>query len=339
MTVFDKIAGQDNVVEILKSQINNKKTSHAYLFEGSSGCGKLACAKEFAKALFNDEKFYDAINNNTHPDVKILSPDGVQSYLAKQIKDLVSDSGLAPIQAIHKVYIIKDADKLGMAGANAFLKTLEEPAPHTCFVLLANNKDNVLPTILSRCQILSFNQLPYDNALNYVKDNSNLNMADAKKALDLFGGNTGKAIEFCNNQNLQDLADEVINLIENLQSLSDWQTIIRSQDIFHKIQEIVDVRKNDLDTQIKDLIDVLESPALSLVEEQNKRALTNLQKELLFLICSCIKLYYRNQMTDSQSTTTQILKINALDEIEDNLKYNISAQNFCDVVFLRLKRI
>lgn len=221
MAYFDKILGQKSVCDKLMSQINNGKTSHAYLFEGPDGCGKISCAKEFAKALLNNPKFDASIEADTHPDVKILKPQGMQTYLSKQIKDLVADSSLAPIQAEYKVYIVIDADRLGSAGANAFLKTLEEPTEHTCFILLTSNQNNVLPTILSRCQTIKFNQLPADKAVEFVANNSRCEKQDAKVALDLFGGNTTKAIRYCLNQNMHDFTDEIENLIENLNTLND----------------------------------------------------------------------------------------------------------------------
>lgn len=334
---FKDIVGQDLAVKILQSQLSDKKTSHAYLFCGPLGCGKFDCAKAFAKTLEGD-KFAEAIDAGSFTDFRVYEPQGVQSYLASQIKEIVKDSVLAPIVGTHKIYVIKNAESLGTSAANAFLKTLEEPSNNVCFILLANNEDNVLPTIASRCQIIKFKQLPFEVSLDYVKSNSGASEDDCKNALLLFGGNTNKAVEFCLDQNLQDFYSEIVDTLDAIDEIDDWDCLLRSADIVNKSNEIVSVYKSELEEKTKELSEVLERSAISLIEDQNKRNTGNKQKELLYLFCSIIKMYYRNRIKDNMQDK-YIMRINALNDIEQDLAYNISSQNFCDVVLLKLKRI
>lgn len=334
---FKDIVSQDFAVQVLRAQLKEKKTSHAYLFAGPVGCSKLKCAKAFAKTLLG-EKFEEQIENDTFVDVKIYEPQGVQSYLSSQIKEIVKDSVLAPIQAQHKIYILKHAESLGTAAANAFLKTLEEPSKNVCFILLANNVNNVLPTIVSRCQIINFKQLPYDDALSIVQENSGASIDDCDKALYLYGGNPSKAIDFCLDQNLQDYYSEIIDLTSNVDNIDDWDCLLRCSDIVNKANEIVAVYKTELEEKTKDLVDVLERSAISIIEEQNKRSVSAKQNELMYLFCSIIKMYYRDLLKDSNQQK-YISRINCVNDFEQNLSYNISSQNFCDVVMLKLKRI
>lgn len=338
MDYFENISDQEFACKLLKNQLANNRTSHAYLFCGPAGSGKLECAKAFAKTLLGDN-FAQSIDNNVQPDVLICYPEGIHGYLIGQIKNIVNDSNLAPIQSKKKVYIINDADKLSSAAANAFLKTLEEPAIHICFILLANSSDNVLPTIVSRCQVITFKSIPYEKAVNKVQKGAGCALDDAKKALNLYGGNVERAINFCLNQNTQDFYSEVLNIIQSIDSLSDWDLLMRSNDLVSKIKEIVSSRKADLDNRTKEMSEILEKSAISIIEDQNKRNLAAVQRELLSLFCSTIKLYYRDLLLDKKFEARASAVLNLLSEIETNLSYNISAQNFCDVVLLKVKSL
>lgn len=335
---FENIKGQDIVCKILQSQIDSNKISHAYLFCGPAGCGKLACAKALAKNL-EGQNFSEKIENNTCPDVKIINPQGVNGYLIGQIKDIVKESNLSPIQTKYKIYIIRDSEKLGTASANAFLKTLEEPSKNVCFILLANDENNVLPTIVSRCQKFKFKALPYEIAVKTVQKESGCALEDAKLALDLFGGDTTKAIEFCLNQNTLDFYDEVKDIYMNLNTYSDWEILKRSADLASKINEIVDSFKAKLDDNIKSLSDVLEKSGLSLIEDQNKRDVNSARKDLLYLFCASLKFEIRQELNSKTDKEKQIRRLNEIAKFEQNLAYNIGMQNFCDVVLLKLKRI
>lgn len=333
---FENIQGQDFVCKTLMQQLNFDKFSHAYLFIGAHGSGRLNCAKAFAKTLLG-QNFESQIETDVHPDVKIYNPQGASSYLVEQIKEIVSDSILAPMQAKYKVYIICEAEKLNSASANAFLKTLEEPSDNTCFILLANNLDNVLPTIVSRCQVLKFNAIPYKDSIDYVVKESGAAHDDAKLALDLYGGNAAKAIVFCLDQNMIDFHSEIIYTLDEIDNLSDWELLQKSNDIVVKINEIIDVYKANLEAKTDDLAEVLEPSAISLLKKQNSRNITSKQKELLLLFCSCIKLYLRDKIQHIQNTEDLVYTLNVLDEIEQDLSYNINMQNFCDVVLLNVK--
>ena len=335
---LENIVGQEHVVKLLNTQLEAEQTSHAYLFAGPVGSGRLECAKAMAAALLGDE-FADKIANDTCVDVKIYEPQGVQTYLAGQIKEIVKDSNLAPIQAKQKVYIIREAEKLGTSAANAFLKTLEEPSTEVCFILLANNAENVLPTITSRCQLINFKQIPKEMAILHIQQEGGCARDDAENALKLFGGDTEHAIEFCLDQNLQDLYHEAVDVVKNADIMSDWEVLQRSKDIVSKISEVVEVHKKNLEDKTKELTEVLDPHAISIINDQNKRSVSAKQFELLHLFCASIKFYFRNLLLNNNSSEKYIAKLERVNEIEQNLAYNIAPQNFCDVCLLELKRI
>ncbi|WP_337288979.1 DNA polymerase III subunit delta', partial [Candidatus Methylomirabilis sp.] len=99
------------------------------------------------------------IANGLHPDVQVIEPDGATVKI-EQIRTLEADAALVPYEAKWKIFILDRAERMTEQAANALLKTLEEPARGTVFILLASTVSALLPTIVSRCQAVTFSPLP-----------------------------------------------------------------------------------------------------------------------------------------------------------------------------------
>ena len=161
-------ATQPNVVRMLTNSIKKDRIAHAYLFEGGRGTGKKNVSIQLAKSYFcmnkNEAEPCNAcveckrIESGNHPDVYILSPDGL-SLKKEQIKDLQREFSKKSVESKGKIYIIEHADKMTNQAANSLLKFLEEPGGRTIAILLTEQVQQILPTILSRCQILNFRPL------------------------------------------------------------------------------------------------------------------------------------------------------------------------------------
>lgn len=159
---------QPNVVRMLKNSILKDRIAHAYLFEGGRGTGKKAVGIQLAKSFFCINKTgaepcnscieCRRIDSGNHPDVHFLSPDGL-SLKKEQIKDLQKEFSKKSVESKGKIYIIEHADKMTNQAANSLLKFLEEPGGQTIAVLLTEQVQQIIPTILSRCQILNFRPL------------------------------------------------------------------------------------------------------------------------------------------------------------------------------------
>ncbi|HCJ66735.1 MAG TPA: DNA polymerase III subunit delta' [Elusimicrobia bacterium] len=171
---FSHILGQERVIEILKRLFAGNRFPQGLLFYGPSGVGKRTTALELAKALnclsVNGKQLMvndfpcdtclscQKIDKGIHPDVRIISPEK-ETIGIDQIRELNRDSQWKPFEGSYKVYILEKTEKLTQEAANSFLKTLEEPPPQVLFVLISENKDTLLPTILSRCWVLPFSGL------------------------------------------------------------------------------------------------------------------------------------------------------------------------------------
>ena len=170
-TSFDDVIGQDHVTTTLKNAIENKKVAQSLLFCGPRGVGKKTCARIVAK-MVNNLEWNDPLKNNN--DLNIYELDAASNNSVDDIRNLIEQVRYAPQSGKFKVYIIDEVHMLSNAAFNAFLKTLEEPPSYAIFILATTEKNKVIPTILSRCQIHDFNRIEIDDIKNRLKKISEL---------------------------------------------------------------------------------------------------------------------------------------------------------------------
>ena len=172
---FTDIVGQGPITQTLINAVANERTSHAYLFCGPRGTGKTSTARVLAKALnctMRPPGVGDpcgACNNCRAVDdgsfIDIIEVDAASNRGIDEMRDLREKVRFAPTVGRNKVYIIDEAHQLTEAAVNAFLKTLEEPPPHSVFILATTEPDKLLATITSRCQRFDFRRIsPQDVA-------------------------------------------------------------------------------------------------------------------------------------------------------------------------------
>lgn len=170
MNYFEEIIGQERVIANLQKALDGGHINHAYLFMGPTGVGKFYTARALAQAMIiGDDPAGEAYwREQVHPDFMLIEkPENKTQIGIEQItRELEPWLALKPYRAQRRVVIIKDAHLLSLPAANALLKTLEEPPAYAVMILVAD-ENNLLETIVSRCQLLRFSSLTDSDIKKY----------------------------------------------------------------------------------------------------------------------------------------------------------------------------
>ena len=204
---FNNILGQEFAKKYITNSIRNNKINHAYMFEGIDGIGKNLFAKELGKILINID------NAESSPDYITIEPTGSSIKIA-QIRELQSDIIIKP-HSNYKIYVINKAQKMTVESQNALLKTLEEPPEYAIIILITNNKESLLPTIKSRCEIIKFLPISIMELKKYLMDRG----VDEKRALLLANfsrGSIEKALELSESSDFTMMRDDIQNYIQHI---------------------------------------------------------------------------------------------------------------------------
>ena len=185
-STFRSVVGQQSLTHTLKTAIASGRLAHAYLFCGPRGVGKTTCARIFAKTINCEHPTPEGEACNECPSCKAFNEqrsyninelDAASNNSVDNIRDLTEQVRIPPQTGRYRVFIIDEVHMLSQAAFNAFLKTLEEPPEYAIFILATTEKQKVIPTILSRCQIYDFARITVPDIvqqLQYVCEQENI---------------------------------------------------------------------------------------------------------------------------------------------------------------------
>lgn len=298
---FEKIRGQRFAKKYLSNSIKLNMISHAYMFEGPEGVGKNTMARELATTLLEMENLFNS------PDYIEINPTGNSIKIA-QIRNLQSDILVKPYKS-YKIYVINEAQKMTVEAQNALLKTLEEPPKYAIIILITNNKESLLDTIKSRCEIIKFTPIPLVEVADYLTQTG----VDKKRALLLANfsrGSMQKAIELSESEEFHIMRDEVQKYVEIFLTGSMLDII----DIQSSIENYKDNIMNVLDLLVNYFRDIM-----MVKENIDSSMIINLDR-LIFIKNMSVKITY--------SQLSKIIDIieETKNKLRSNCNFNISIQ-------------
>lgn len=185
---FSKLVGNDLAKNALQRMAQQHAVPSTLLFYGPDGVGKGKFALAFAELLMGKT------NKLHHPDLHQYFPEGKSAiHTMESMRGLIDEVALPPFEAPVKVFILHDAHQMLPYSSNALLKTLEEPSPHSYFILLTNSLDAMLPTIVSRCRKIPFFPIPQSAIETLVREQWQKSPEEARRVAFLSHGSLAKA--------------------------------------------------------------------------------------------------------------------------------------------------
>ena len=339
------------------------RVAHAYLFVGAPGSGKTKAAQALAGALVCPQGGCGScdecirVKHRTHPDVHRYAPGSATGYLVEQVRAIIDDVALAPVRGTRKVYVLERAEQLSASSANALLKTLEEPPASCTFILLASTADAVLPTIRSRCQVLSFELLSADAAEHAVTQATGASPEDARVALALTGS-PERAAEYLRSKARQDVRRRVVQALSELSRMDEWEVLVAARELAEAVRVPLEDVKAAQEALAEQNSDFLTPAALKELEARNKReqsarersgmmeAIASAESLLRDVLVRCEGAgqlvnadvsHVVGRLASSLDSTQVLRALDACSQAADDLAHNVSPQLTLEVWLLNIK--
>ena len=227
---YSGLIGQEDLVSVLKNVVSEDRVSHAYIIQGEKGSGKgllahlfamgIQCEKDYSEPCMECESCTKAIRGN-HPDIITVHHEKPETISVEDIRrQVVDDVQIKPFSYPHKVYIIHDAHKMTVQAQNALLKTLEEPPEYAVLILTAENAEALLPTVRSRCVILSMRPVCDGDVASYLMREMKMPDYQAEIYAALARGNIGRAIEMVRSESFAEKMSESLRYLADSKEIT-----------------------------------------------------------------------------------------------------------------------
>jgi DNA polymerase III subunit delta' len=237
------VYGHDWAVEHLRKALANGRVRHAYLITGSESLGKETLARAFAMALnctHADEalrpcgecRSCQRIASGNHPDVLYAEHDPATGALRiEEVRSVMQRLALKPYEARYRIAIFRDFHHARPQAQDALLKTLEEPAPHAVLILLAPSSESLLPTIISRSQVLTLRPVPQATIQTVLMERRGVDAQQADLLARLSGGRIGWAFQVAADPAMLEQRQVALGLLEDVLAGTRAQRFALAEDL------------------------------------------------------------------------------------------------------------
>ncbi|NBI86236.1 DNA polymerase III subunit delta [Lachnospiraceae bacterium] len=252
---FSGIIGHERIIEYFGNAITMDKVSHAYILNGPDKSGKMMLAEAFAAALQCEEggtapcgacRSCRQADGRNQPDIIYVTHEKPNTLGVDDIRTQVNDDiALKPYSSRHKVYIIDEAEKMNVQAQNALLKTIEEPPPYAVLLLLTDNADGFLPTILSRCVRLDLKAVADGKIRRFLMEQKQIPSYQADICVAFAQGNAGKAIQLSASEDFNEIKALALQLLKRIKDI----------DLYEMTQAVKQITEYKL--EINDFFDLM----------------------------------------------------------------------------------
>ena len=256
MRRFSDIVGQEQLREHLENAVRMNKVSHAYIINGERNAGKEFIARTFAMALQCEDRqgvepcqechSCKQAKSGNHPDIIFVTHEKPGTIGVDDIrKQINGDVAIKPYSGPKKIYIVREGEKMTVQAQNALLKTLEEPPEYAVILILTDNVNALLPTILSRCVVLNMKPVKDARIKEYLMENMEIPDYKANICVAFARGNVGKARLLANSEEFDKVKEEALTLLKYIGEME-----------LHEI--VAAIRKiNEYKFDVNDYMDIL----------------------------------------------------------------------------------
>lgn len=324
---FDTILDQPTAVRALKSAMQKNRVAHAYMFVGPAGVGRKLTARIFAQSL-NCETLphgnpcgkcssCQLIKDGRHPDVQTIMPTKRSATITvEQIEDLLPFAYMRPIKGKTKVFILSDADRLGVGPANKLLKTLEEPPPSTVFVLVTEKPENILPTVASRCQQIKFGRLHAESVREILISDFNVDEERAALAAELADGQVTRGLQFADPRR----TETIVGIVDSLEGCG--ERLKGCDSLLEFFAEERAALHEQAEREISGGAEDLTPAAKASLEDLRKSFVSSQYSEFLNDCLGLLLTYYRDMLVLKETKKeTFVVNRNKIDVLRDRAKH------------------
>ncbi|MCA0296738.1 MAG: DNA polymerase III subunit delta' [Actinobacteria bacterium] len=317
--VWTDLIGQDRVVETLQRAVgaaaaggNRHAMTHAWLLTGPPGSGRSNAARAFAAALQCPAGGCGECNTCTtalsgaHPDVTLVRTEAL-SIGVDEVRELVRRAAMSPTLGRYQVLVVEDADRITERGADALLKSVEEPAPRTVWLLCAPTADDVVVTIRSRCRLVELSTPSTSAIAELLQRRDGVEPELARFAARVAQGHIGRARALARNEAVRERRQDILRLPGRLTSLG--ACLKAAASLVDAAGEEASQLTADLDAREKaELSEALgfttkgarprnAQAALRDLEDQQKARVKRIQRDALDRVLTELTSFYRDVLT------------------------------------------
>lgn len=259
MTVWDQLVGQRPVIESLRGAVEGRGMTHAWLFTGPAGSGRSNAAVAFAAGLQCEQgtgcgtcHACHTVLAGSHADVTVVRTEKL-TIGVDEVRELVRRAALAPVGPGFQILIVEDADRLTDQAFNALLKGLEEPNARTVWLLCAPTVEDVLPTIRSRCRLITLTTPTAADVSAFLQRALDVPKALAAEAARTSQGHIGRAKALAVDEATRNRRRDVVRLPAGLTSLR--HAMAAATTLVDVAKEEAEAITSDLDAREKSDLD------------------------------------------------------------------------------------